>query len=68
MKPQYDRNGTLNFQYILPTRDLRALVYRRLLAQYPELNYCCEWLDTQGFGINLTVAAWVQSGMYHVPG
>jgi hypothetical protein len=57
----------LYFNYILPTENLRDLVFRQLTRRHPELNYCCEWLDTNGFGIYLAVAAWNGGGMYHVP-
>lgn len=71
MKPRYDANGVLNFWMVLPTRSLRQLVYRHLRQTYPQLNYCCEWKDVHGYGINLTVAEWMTQEnpgkMYHVP-
>lgn len=54
--------------YILPTLSLRDLVYRRLRQRYPELNYCCEWKDTKGWGLHLgTFLGFSLTGMYHVP-
>ena len=76
MKPRYDANGTLWFCLVLPSRSLRSLVYRRLRKAYPELNYCCEWKDTEGYGISMTVAEGMNESplsieesrtIYHVP-
>jgi len=71
MAPRYDAHGILNFWMILPSLSLRNIVYRRLKQQYPELNYCCEWRDANGFGLSLTVAEWMTienpGKMYHVP-
>lgn len=78
--PQYAANGLLSFWFILPTRSLRELVYKRLRAEYRELNYCCEWKDVNGWGLQLSIAGWcsqqrldsIRRGgpdtyMYHVP-
>jgi hypothetical protein len=67
MKPRYDAHGKLNFWLILPSRALRNLVYHKLTEEYPQLNYCLEWNDVQGFGLQLTVVEWKTSGIYHVP-
>jgi hypothetical protein len=67
MNPRYDANGTLSFWMVLPSKNLRNLVYARLRQQYPQLNYCCEWKDVHGCGLHLTVCEWNKSGMYHVP-
>lgn len=68
MNPRYDARGTLSFWRVLPSKSLRALVYRKLRERFPQLNYCCEWNDKNGFGLNLTIADWVQPNrIYHVP-
>ena len=71
MKARFDANDTLSFWMVLPSRSLRQLVYKRLRATFPELNYCCDWNDAKGFGLHLTMAKWMDnqphSRMYHVP-
>ena len=70
---QYDARGQLWFNYVVPSSSLRELVKRHLLKQFPTLNYCCEWKDTNGFGLMLTVTAWKGTnwqgahGVYSVP-
>jgi hypothetical protein len=59
---------TDSYWFVLPSASLRALVKRRLLARDPGLNYVCEWLDTNGFGLHVTTADWVGQGrVYNVP-
>jgi hypothetical protein len=65
---RFSARGDLWFQFILPTASLRDLVYAHLRKHYPELNYCCEWKDTHGYGLSMTVVDWKKDGMYHVPG
>lgn len=68
IKPQYAAHGGLHFNFVLPSASLRALVKAHLLANYPTLNYCCEWKDVGGYGLMLAVAGWkTTAGVYHVP-
>ena len=67
MKPQYAKDGTLDFWFVMPSKSLRVLVYNHLKKQYPQLNYCCEWLDAKGYGLHLGIASWNNGTMYHVP-
>lgn len=54
--------------FVCPTQELRSLIYRNRTRLVPGCNYICEWKDAHGFGIHITVAAWVQPGqIYHVP-
>lgn len=55
---RYVVTGRLCFVFILPTRALRELVMKRILLDYPELNYVVGWLDTGGFGLLMTIANW----------
>jgi hypothetical protein len=68
IKPQYDAAGRLNFWYVLPSRHLANLLERKLMKQYPQLNYRLAWKDVRGAGLNLTVVDWVPAGrVYNVP-
>jgi hypothetical protein len=67
MKPRIARNGPLWFQVVVPTQALRTIIYKQLRAQYPQLNYCVEWNDTRGYGIQLTITEYIRPGMYHCP-
>ena len=64
--PRYDANGVLSFLFVVPTKSLRTLIHNYLRRTYKDLNYCCEWKDTRGWGIMMSVASW-SKGMYHVP-
>lgn len=55
MRPRYDTNGILSFYFVLPSENLRWLVYDRLRAAYPELNYTIGWDDAHGYGLMMSV-------------
>jgi hypothetical protein len=64
MRPRVDNSGRLNFWFVVPTVSLRDLVIRRLLKQYPCLNYVIGWKDVRGFGLEVTVSEWAGSNLY----
>ncbi len=64
LEQRRDAHGKLNFWFVLPTEALRSLVIRRLRQKFPELNYGVTWKDTNGYGLQMTVAEWMNGQPY----
>lgn len=50
---------------ILPTPAIRDKVVSYLIKKHPDMNYRVDWLDTNGYGLQLTRCEWVHKGLYH---